>query len=113
MAGPWEKYQSAQPSGPWQRYGAQNIETKQAPPGYETLGPKAQADLQQTQLNVQKTSGTLAADEAKARADAQKAQIDAQTAQEQWNISHPAANGTEALSGPAYMQQLQKTDPGR
>jgi hypothetical protein len=87
-----------------------------SPFGAPTLpyeGPQAAANLQRTQQEVQQAQATAAATTAKARADAQTAQIAAKQAEEQWNITHPSANGTEGLSGPAYMHYLQQTDPGR
>ena len=77
------------------------------------------------QLSSERSAATIAAANASnikdktafemqsARANATKADLEAKTAQEAYNVSHPAADGQQMLSGPAYMAQLKQTDPGK
>jgi hypothetical protein len=84
-----------------------------AAPALPYEGPQAAANLQRTQQEVRQAEATAAATTAKTKAEAQSAELAAQTAQEQWNINHPAQNGTAGMSGPQYMHYLQQTNPGR
>ena len=90
-----------------------SMQVKPAPPAYPYEGPQAAATLARTQQEVKQAEATAAANTEKANADAQSAKISAAQAQEQYNINHPQANGTEGMSGPQYLKFLQQTDPGR
>jgi len=84
-----------------------------ASPTLPYQAPQAATNLQRSQVEARIATDTAAAQEAKAKADAEAAQIAAKTAQEQWAINHPSEGSTASMSGPQYLQYLQKTNPGR